>query len=485
MLNVNESNSLPEDLSDEEAADIMELCRSDPEWFVREILGGDPWSGQVEIMEAIRDHKEVAVKSCHSAGKDWICGRIAIWFTFCMDPSLVITTGPTDRQVRGILWKEIAIAYKRARVELGGTLLKQELRLDADRWAIGFTTSDDPERFAGFHRLYVLVIIDEASGIKAAIYEAIAGVLSSANSYKLEIGNPNNPGGPFAQSFKTPGVKKITITVFDTPNFTAFGLTLEDMVDGTWREKVGEAPLPRPELVTPEWVDARIKRWGVNNPLFRARVLAEFPKAGENTLIPLHHIEAAQIRTLEPGLPNVIGVDVARFGSNMTVIAHRQGPVLRIAEAYSKASTMETVGYVRLARIRLEAEAEIVDAIGVGAGVVDRLKEFKREPVLEANAASSPNDKEQFLNARAEWYWRLREEFEAGNMDLDPLDEDLAAQLSDIRWKIMKGKIVIESKEDMLKRNAASPDHADAAAHTFAGENEIVDKYKKAMENLS
>lgn len=464
-----------------EAEDILLRCREDPAWFLTEVLGDEAWSAQIEILEALRDHREVAVKSCHSIGKDWISARALLWFLYCYTPSMVISTGPTDRQVKEILWREVAKAHSRSRWPLGGKCQIQQLKVDEDRFAIGFTTTDEAERIAGFHSENILVILDEASGLQSQNYDAIEGVLASGNTKKLSIGNPTDSTSAFAKEFVTPGIHKISVDAFETPNFTAFGITQKDIEQDTWQEKI-TGPIPRPYLIMPEWVSQRFKRWGPSSPWYISRILAQFPVAGEDTLIPMAWIEAAQNRTLEPSEPNNLGVDVARFGPDKTVIAHRRGPVLRIRSSYGKLDTMETAGHVRLAW-RETGATPIVDVIGIGAGVVDKLREL-RVPVMEANAAASPEDKTRFLNARAEWFWTVRRELEIGNLDLDPIDEDLASELASLKWKPQSGKIKIESKEEMKKRGLASPDYADAAAHTFAGQSEYLLKYQKAMENI-
>jgi len=235
--------------------------------------------------------------------------------------------------------------------------------------------------------------------------------------------------------------------------------------------------------VTPEWVSQRYKRWGPENPLYLSRVKAEFPTEGEDTLIPMSHIEAAKKRTLEPtDNPNVIGVDVARFGTDFSVIAHRRGPVIRILQRFGKTDTMTTTGHARRHRRLTKATRAIVDADGLGAGVADRLRE-QREPVKDAHGGASPSDKDMFLNQRAEWYWNLRIAFETGEIDIDPADEDLAAQLSDMKWKVnSSGKIVLEPKEEMKKRLGCSPDDADAVAMTFGEDLKYLDKLKKSFE---
>ena len=468
-----------------EAQRILTRYQNNPLAFFREILGCEPWSGQVEILEAVAKHPEVAVKSCHSLGKDWLSARILLWFAYCHSPSLVISTAPTDRQVKGILWQEVAVAHASAKVELGGKILKQELQISPEQNAHGFTATAATQ-FQGWHCPNVMIIVDEAAGIDSEIYTGIDSCLASGiKTRRLEIGNPTDPTSEFAKSFKTPGIVKMSYDAFQTPNFTHFGITEEDMFADAWMDKI-TGDLPAPWLVTPDWVSKRYNRWGPLNPLYASRVAALFPEEGEDTLISLTQIEAAQKRTLAPGTPDVLGVDVARFGSDFSVIASRQGPVVRIIKRFWKADTMTTSGHARREYMTRKPKPKRVhvDVVGIGSGVVDRLRE-QRVPVVEASAGSSASDKEMFLNQRAEWFWTLREEFEAGEIDLDPADEELAAQLADIKWKPdSKGRVTIERKEDMKKRGLHSPDDADAVAMCFSQSAKFIDKYKRAMANM-
>ena len=452
----------------EQKIDLREHALADPVWWVRRFLGNDPWSIQCEIIESVRDNKDTSVKSAHGIGKDWIAARVALWFLYNHKPSIVITTGPSDRQVRGILWKEIAVAHQKAPWPLGGRLLQQELKLAPDWWAWGFTAPErDPDKFQGFHEENILVIVDEAAGVSPEIYLAIDGILTSKNARKLEIGNPTDPTGPFAKSFKTARVKKISVTAFETPNFTDFGITEEDIAKDTWRKKItGEYRYP--SLTTPEWVRNKYEDWGPENPLYRSRVLAEFPTEGTDALIPLAWIEAAQRRDLEPTIPSVLGVDVAVEGDDFCVITHRRGPYARRYKKFGKVNTMITTGHVVRALKDTGAEVAQVDVIGVGAGVVHRLGELGH-PVAGASAGKNANNPEEYANQRAEWFWGLRKRFETGDIDLDPFDEDLAAQLCAIKWKPdSRGRVLLQKKELMKKEIQCSPDDADALAIAFA-----------------
>lgn len=454
-------------LTEDQAATTLEICRKDPVWFVENVLGNTPWQKQKEILEAVRDHKTVAVASCHAAGKSWISARAVLWFVYCHELSRVVTTAPTFDQVRDILWQEIRQAYGSATRTLGGKMLETRLDLGANWFATGRATND-ANRFQGAHspKGHILAVADEAAGIKPEIWVGIDGITTSENAHILAIGNPTEASGEFFDLFRQPGVCKIHISAFDTPNFTTYNITLEDIRSGEWKEKI-TGPLPAPYLVEPRWVAERWQKWGEESPLWISRVLGDFPENSTDSLIPLAWIERAQRTRLEPSEPNVLAVDVARFGQDETVIGQRRGPVARILKVTHQEDTMVTTGRVIQALRDTGAAEARIDAVGIGAGVFDRLKE-QRKPAVEMQAGSAAKNSERFANARAEWYWGLRDRFEAEDIDLDE-DEDLAYQLSAIKYKPnSRGQIIIESKEDMKKRGLKSPDKADTIMMLFA-----------------
>jgi hypothetical protein len=200
-------------------------------------------------------------------------------------------------------------------------------------------------------------------------------------------------------------------------------------------------------------------------------VLGEFPDISDDSLILPRWIEAAQKRTLERTQRPIIAADIARFGEDETVIMRREGGWIRAYRAHHKDDTVTTSGHIAKAMRDIDDEAgkndwvrAIVDVPGVGGGVVDRLTELNL-PVVPYNGGEAPIDKERFVNARAEDYWSLREIFEAGEIDIDELDDVLAAQLGSIKWTVdSRGRIEIESKDDMRKRGMPSPDRADTLA---------------------
>jgi hypothetical protein len=450
---------------------------ADPVGWCEQRLGETLWSKQREIAESVRDHRRTAVKSCHNAGKSWIASRIAAWWLDTHPPgeAFVVSTAPTYKQVHAILWEEIRAAAKKAAGRgdplPGRVLQSDEWKLD-DGTLIGFgrkPADTDVHGFQGIHRRYVLVILDEACGVPAQLWTAVEAITTNADCRILAVGNPDDPATEFATVCKPgSGWNVIRISGLETPNFTPERVAEQPGLAELFA-KLGLGPstelVPdglRPLMLDPEWVADKIRRWGVESPRFTSKVLGEFPDIGEDVLFPPSMILAAQERTCEPGPVTVLGVDVARFGSDRTILALRRGSVMRIVGDYSKLATTETTGKVIAAKAEHHVHEIRVDGVGVGGGVVDQLVELGHD-VIDMQAGAGAADSEHYQNARAEWFWSLRQRFEDGDADIDPADDDLAAQLGVLRYKYTsRGQILIESKDDMRKRGLPSPDRADA-----------------------
>ena len=443
----------------------------DPEYFTQRILNKHLWSIQSEVIKSVRDYPRTAVRSCHGIGKTFTAAMCILWFLYTHEKSIVLSTAPTWRQVEKLIWKEIRSAYRESVVPLGGSLSPKtpELHLIYDEWYAAGLSTNEPDRFQGFHEEYILCVVDEAAGVNIEIFEAIEGILTSSGARLLLIGNPTSIGTPFYDAFTKPGYNTFHISAFDTPNFTITGITPEDIANNTWKSKAKEVPYPR--LITPQWVFDRYKMWGENSAPYQVRVMGNFPQQGEDTLIPLSWIELAIQRWEEmpEGDFRQLGVDVAAYGSDKTVIADRRGFKVMPLDVYSQKSTRETAGFV-VSKAREVGTGKIrVDEIGIGRGVVDSLEEEGFENV-GVNVAEKSSDTERFHNLRAELWWRLRELLDPDKEPIAlPDDDELLAELASVKYKVdARGAIQIESKDEMRKRLGHSPDRADAVVLAFA-----------------
>lgn len=437
-----------------------------PVEFAGQVLGVELWKKQEELLSALPEHHRVAVKSGNGLGKGFSAAVAVLWYLYTHNPAIVISTAPTFRQVRYILWRQIHSLYRRAPQTLGGRLLDTRWELADDRYALGLS-ADGPDQFQGFHSPNMLIVVDEAEGVSDNIYEAIEAVMTSADPRLLLIGNPTTTSGMFRRAFyeERQIYHCITISALESPNFTGDGVVV-------------------PGLVTPRWVEERRQIWGDDNPLYHARVLGEFPNQTEDALISLSHVEAAVERwraqqleqaagsatpppaAWEPEGEVVLAVDVARFGSDHSVILRRQGSRVDEIRTFNGLDTMQLTGWVAAAIREFQPLRTCIDEVGVGAGVVDRLRE-QGYGVRGVNVAQAARQKEVFANLRAEGYWRLRELFAAGEIAIPP-DQQLVGELVSLRYHHdSRGRVLLERKEDMRKRGVPSPDRADALMLAF------------------
>lgn len=392
------------------------------------------------------------MRSGHGLGKSWISAKIALTFLLIHYPSKVITTAPTWFQVEKILWSEMRKSYGSTSMPIGGKLLETELKLEEDWFAIGISTREGvgtrefgATKMQGFHSPNLLVIMDEAAGIPSEIWKAVDSLVTGGNNRVIAIGNPASPSGEFFECFKSEVWHKIHLSCMDHPNVIAG----KELVPG---------------CVTREWVEDRKKEWGETSPLFKAKVLGEFPDEGDDTLIPLSWVEAAIKRDLKAEGTKRLGCDVARKGEDKTVFYEIHGGKSKLIETYGKRDTMYTAGKAKRYKADGEYDVLVIDDTGVGGGVTDRLVEQDVE--CEAfNGGEKAIDPERFFNTRSEGYWLLRERFDPQSDDPIQIEDDqeLVHELTCMKYDITsKGQVKLESKEEIKKRIGKSPDKADA-----------------------
>jgi hypothetical protein len=434
--------------------------------WAKERLGAHLWSKQREIGESVVAHRRTAVRSAHATGKTFNAAVLTAWWLDTHDNALVISTAPSHDQVHGQLWEEVRRLHRKAR--LPGEVQRSDQWLSAagELIGVGRRPPDHSESsFQGYHRRYVLVILDEAGGIPAWLWTAAESVTTGADCRILAIGNPDDNSSTFATVCGDPGWHSIRISAYDSPNLTG-----EDVPNEL-----------RHVLVSREWVEDKRDRWGETNPLYISKVLGEFADS-EDGLIPLSWVAAAQQRWRDwadagrpdqPG-PKIVGVDVARFGTDKTCLAIRRGDVIPSVTRYAKLDTTQVTSLVAAELAEHSQARAIVDDIGVGGGVVDQLRAARRPVVpFTASAATGRRDVTgswSFPNVRSAAWWHMRELLDPalGATIALPLDDELAAELTAPQWEPAAGsKIVVESKDSMKKRLGRSTDTADAVVQAF------------------
>lgn len=428
----------------------------DPVAWVADALGEHLWSKQAEIAEDVRDNRYVAVQSAHDTGKSFLASRLIAWWIESHPPgeAFVVSTAPSSTQVEAILWRELGKAHRKG--DLSGRITGGQV----PQWKIGqeiigygrkpqdlSSKEEAMASFQGIHARYVLVVLDEAGGIPKWLWDAVDTLVTNADSRVLAIGNPDDPSSHFEKVCRPgSGWKHHKISAFDTPAFTG--------------EEVPE--ILEHVLVSKEWVEERKSRWGETSPLYISKVCGEFPEVTDDTLITPKMVRDAVENEL-PGLgQGRYASDIARYGSDETTLYRNRSGQVRMIWVKHKQDTMKTSGDIVVVLKKHKGYIPIViDVVGVGSGVVDRVKE-QGYRVVPFNGGERAVNPKKFVNRRSEMYWRLREALEGLEIDLDEADEDMQAQLTGMKYTIdSSGRIKVEKKEDMKKRGLPSPDRAD------------------------
>lgn len=433
---------------------FLQKYQNDPIKFVEQVLKvkPDPWQKELLTQVSLRTRK-ISVRSGHGTGKSTVASWVIIWYFLTKHPCKVVLTAPTSSQLFDALFSEVKSWIKKLPEGLQALL-----EVTSDRVVLLAAPQDafiscrtaraeTPEAMAGVHSDNVLLVIDEASGIPEKVFEAAAGSMSGMSCSTLMLGNPVRTSGSFYESHHRLKSEWYTMHV--------------SCVDS-----------PR---VSKEFIKEMSVRYGEDSSAFFVRVLGEFPKIDDETIISLSLVEDAQAReiTMSEYTPRIWGLDIARFGTDSSVLAERQGTVITKIEVWKGKDLMQLTGLVHSKYNNLgpsEQPIEImVDSIGLGAGVLDRLKELGL-PARGINVSESPSMRGQYINLRAELWFRMKEFLEARDCKL-PKDESLFSELVSPRYSFSStGKLKVESKQDMKKRGLPSPDRADAVILTLASE---------------
>lgn len=481
--------------------------RQEPDFFIEKILGTETLEEYQRLLcRLFAKHDKLAVKACHSVGKTFIMARLALAFLYCYKGAKVITTAPTHRQVVKLLWGEIRSAKNKATTFLDGKLLTNELVIDDDWYAMGFSpekgvSSNSSEQqgssFQGFHAPYILIIFDEATGISKDIYTMAEGLTTSGAIVKwVCIANPTSRSSEFFKICNSAEWYVHTINCFDSPNMIANGfidiekvkeeLEILRLLNDTDRiDRIRNYKKPNSNLINAQFVMSKCYTWGLRHPLTLSKILGEFPESDDNTAVKYEHVTRAIAREyfINPLTDDVsIGVDVARYGDDLSVITVLQGKKQLFKEKIKKGDGTEVAGAV-VAMIhkfpRAPRISVAVDATGIGSGVFDILVDEKRLKHISSNVALHEihfgSSVKHINKEEEERLKKLYENYKAYIFDeldralrdeLDILDEEVyETELCSILIKYSRsGRLVIESKEEFKARLKHSSDESDSLA---------------------
>lgn len=451
---------------------------------------------QEDVLAALPTRRRVAVRGPHGLGKSGLAAITVLWFSTTRDAAgidwKVLTTASAWRHLAVYLWPEI---HKWARLirwdMLGRSAFSDRSELIALNLKLHFgaasaVASNRAELLEGAHADSLLYLIDEAKIVPNATWDAIEGAFSGGRTeglpeaFALAVSTPGPPAGRFYEIHKR-----------------ARGL--EDW----WTRHVTLEEAIAAGRISRDWAEQRKRQWGADSALYANRVRGEFHASDEDSVIPLAWVEAAVERWhawVEAGRPplpgrRVLSVDVARSGGDATVFARRSGVCVEELEEHHKEDTMKTTA--RLQGALTDGMTSIVDSIGVGGGVVDRLRELK-VPVIAYTGSAKTDARDRtrefgFVSVRAAAYWRVRELLDPafGAELMLPPNELLLSDLTTPTWTVATGvppKIQVEKKEDVVARLGRSPDYGDAVVMGFwadrHGEGSAVGAGSLASANL-
>lgn len=415
--------------------------------------GPDTW--QKEILQEIgtsMESAEAAIReacaSGHGIGKTALIAWIINWFMTTRPHPQVVVTANTQSQLTTKTWRELAKWHKLSQFShwFKWTATKFYHVDHPETWcanAIPWSV-ENSEAFAGTHEKHVLVLMDESSKIEDVIWEVTEGAMTSKGALWVAFGNPTRNTGRFRECF-------------------AGGRHHH-------RWKCRQIDSRSAKMANKAEIEQWIRDYGEDSDFVRVRVKGEFPRASSMQFIGQDIVSEAQARKAHIDqyhhMPKIIGVDVARYGDDQTVICRRQGIASFEFEKHRELDNMTVAGVLQRYIREWKPDMVFVDE-GGGQGVIDRLRQLGHTQVIGIQFGSKAPDKTHYANMRAYMWGRMKDWLKAGGTI--PIDRDLAADLVGPEYGFnSRDQVLLEKKEDMKKRGLSSPDCADALALTFA-----------------
>ncbi len=466
-------------------AELKYKIKHERGFFSKRVLGSKHYKYQKELLLTLLRESRVAVRSAHDLGKTFTIADAILEALYALGPCYIITTAPTWNLVINVLFGEIRKKYNQAKYPLGGRLKTTEVEL-GDKWKlIGFSpkvsVTGDTSTFQGFHAPLVIIVFEEATGIPQQIWKMAEGMMTSANVKWWAIGNPTDGNSEFAKCFESYEWVKIKWDCFLSPNLIANNvkciediqrevakvLSLKD--DEAKRAYVANYKVVAPELLSLQWVISKAIDWGIDSPLFRSKVLAEFPIEAEDTFIPLWRAEQCMNRdSIEEGYVTklngnvkAVGVDIARFGSDNTEFKVLFGNEEIYKKTLSKKDLVATYTECKNIINKWPDDNFIfaIDATGIGSGVVDMMNNDymiannKRIRVEEIHFGSNAINETKYVNKVSEMAGLLADRIKSKEGLILQQDDILLSQLTTRKYKHdLNGRYWIEPKDDYKKR---------------------------------
>lgn len=437
---------------------------------------------QAEILDLIGQHLrsasrfdplQIAVASGHGIGKSALIAMICNWALSTCDDCRIVVTANTEAQLVTKTWPEVSKWFQLAinshwwtptatRIQVKQKGHADTWRMDRETWS-----ENNTEAFQGLHNQgkRIVVIYDEASAIPDTIWNVTQGALTDEETeiIWLAFGNPTKNTGRFRECFGKFKHRWVRRQIDSRA------------VEGTNKKEI----------------EGWVSDWGEDSDFVRIRVKGEFPRAGSSQFIAGDVVDAARRRDVgdQSKAYKVLSVDVARFGSNQTVIGWRQGLRAKIVDKMRGADTIKTGKQVIFRIIQERPRSVVIDGDGIGGGVVDYVRAYlpdawraaglpsatdkdgmvelpKWFQLHEFHGGAAASDSFMYFNRRAEVWGKMRDWLLTGEIPDDP---ELGDELTGPEYyHSNKNQIQLEKKEDMEARGLPSPDNGDMLAMSFS-----------------
>jgi hypothetical protein len=448
--------------------------KNSPLQFAKDCIQAEPTTQQIELLTSVQKEKRITIRSGHGTGKDCSVSWVIFWFMITRPYAKVVCTAPTNRQLKDVLVSELSKWLRQS-------TFKDEFVIHKDiifhheapkEWWIRFispsvraTKEEQAETLAGLHGDHLLIIVDEASGVPDPTFVPLEGALTQPDNKVIMIGNMTRNSGYFYDSH------------------------FHQVISKEWHKLHWDSR--KSSRVDKSMYEYFARKYGVESNIYRIRVEGNPPLQDDTTLIPLWAAEQCIGQDFEVAEdePLYLGVDVARYGDDASIIMPRRGLKILAWETFRKLNTIDLGGFINQTYQELDAAGCAIDSIGVGAGVADWLEKHNMKNLYQVNVTAASSDILKYHKLRDELWCKVRDNCLLGkysfpdvkaNGEEESLGQQLASELATVRYKFnAHGGFVVESKKDLKARGIPSPNIADALCLTEYFHNEATKVFSK------
>jgi PBSX family phage terminase large subunit len=441
-------------LKQEEFEELIELWSQDHVLGIESLFDIELTNQQIELVRLASDpNARVAVSSCTGSGKTSCMCMLTLLYLMILPDCRILITAPTSNSLERVFRSEIEKWFRRLPpqiqdlFELTQRKIEYKIKTFVHFASLVTASVEQKEALQGGHSESYVVICDEASGVSEEAFDILLGTLSTGSGGRfILVSNPVRSSGRFYEIFNRElgSWKKLYFSAFDSPQ------------------------------VNKAWIQEMEDTYGIDSDLYRTRVLGQFPRVGVSQFISADTVEEALRNKLDyrsyHQFPKVMGVDVARFGDDLTALVVRQGPKMLDYKLYKGLDTMEVATKVAEFNSIHNCAGIYIDSIGVGAGTADRCRDLKL-PIKDVVVSNKSTEPERYANLRSQLWGKMREWLEnSADLPSETREKDinLPSQLTSMEYGYNnKMQIQLLSKKDIKKMGYPSPDVADALSFTF------------------